>query len=94
MIICKRPVHLDDHLQKAGSSGWQFARGRSLLVIICNNNNNNNDIDESNNNNNKNNNNNNNNNKSNNNNNNNNNKNKNSPRLILGPYIARLLTAN
>ena len=93
MIICKRPVHLDDHLQKAGSSGWQFARGRSLLVIICNNNNNN-DIDESNNNNNKNNNNNNNNNKSNNNNNNNNNKNKNSPRLILGPYIARLLTAN
>ena len=35
-IICKRPVPLDDHLQKAGPSGWSFARGRPIWMIICN----------------------------------------------------------
>ena len=35
MIICKRPVPQDHHLQEAGPSGWPFARGRSLLIIIC-----------------------------------------------------------
>ena len=34
MIIFKRPVPPDDHLQEAGSSGWSVARGRSLLMII------------------------------------------------------------
>ena len=29
MIICKRPVPPDDHLQVAGPSKWSFARGRS-----------------------------------------------------------------
>ena len=31
----KRPVHPDDHLQMAGPSGWSFARGWSLQIIIC-----------------------------------------------------------
>ena len=45
IIICKRPAPLDkhlqevvlpdDHLQEAGPSGWSFARGRSILMIIC-----------------------------------------------------------
>ena len=35
MIICKRPVPQDHHLQEAGPSGWPFARGRSLRIIIC-----------------------------------------------------------
>ena len=35
MIICKRPVHLDDHLQEACPSGWSFARGRRIQMIIC-----------------------------------------------------------
>ena len=26
MIICKRPAHLDDHLQKAGPSGWSLVK--------------------------------------------------------------------
>ena len=33
MIICKRPVSQDDHLQEASPSG--FARGRPLQMIIC-----------------------------------------------------------
>ena len=49
-IICKRLAPPKDHLQKAGSFGWSFARGRCpgwsfaigrlLQMIICNNNNN------------------------------------------------------
>ena len=35
MIICKRPVPPDNHLQEAGPSGWPSARGRSLGIIIC-----------------------------------------------------------
>ena len=35
MIICKRPVLPDHHLQEAGPSGWPSARGRSLWIIIC-----------------------------------------------------------
>ena len=35
MIICKRPVPMDDRLQEAGPSGWSFARGWSLRIIIC-----------------------------------------------------------
>ena len=35
MIICKRPIPPDDHLQKAGSSGWSFASGRNFQMIIC-----------------------------------------------------------
>ena len=35
MIICKRPVPPDGHLQEAGPSGWVFARGWSLRMIIC-----------------------------------------------------------
>ena len=42
MIICKRPVLPDDHLQEAGHSGESFARGRFLRMINNNNNNNNN----------------------------------------------------
>ena len=34
MIICKRPVSPDDHLQKAVPSRWSFARGRSIQMII------------------------------------------------------------
>ena len=29
MIICKKPVSPDDHLQEAGPSRWSLARGRS-----------------------------------------------------------------
>ena len=38
MIICKRPAPPDDHLQKASLSvsGWSFARGQPLRMIICN----------------------------------------------------------
>ena len=36
MIICKRPVHPDDHLQKAGPSGWSFARGLSTTRVSLN----------------------------------------------------------
>ena len=32
MIICKRLIHTDDHLQEAGPSGWS---GWSILMIIC-----------------------------------------------------------
>ena len=35
MIICKRPVHQDYHLQEAGPSELSFARGQSILMIIC-----------------------------------------------------------
>ena len=35
MIICKRPVPLDDHLQEAGPYEWSIARGRSLQMMIC-----------------------------------------------------------
>ena len=35
MIICKRSVPPDDHLQEARSSGLLFARGRILWMIIC-----------------------------------------------------------
>ena len=35
MIICKKPVPLDDHLQEAGPSRWSFARGWFLWMIIC-----------------------------------------------------------
>ena len=35
MIICKRPVPSDDHLQEACPFGWSFARGRPLQMIIC-----------------------------------------------------------
>ena len=35
MIICKRPVPLDDHLREAGPSEWPFARGPSIQMIIC-----------------------------------------------------------
>ena len=35
VIICKRQVLLDDHLQKAGLSGWSFARGRYIQMILC-----------------------------------------------------------
>ena len=35
MIICKRHVDHDDHLQKASWSGWSYARGRSIGMIIC-----------------------------------------------------------
>ena len=34
MIICKSPAPPDDYLQEAGPSGWSFARGRSLGMII------------------------------------------------------------
>ena len=27
--------HLDDHLQKASQSGWSFAKGRPIRMIIC-----------------------------------------------------------
>ena len=35
MIICERLVHHNDHLQEVSQSGWSFARGRSILMIIC-----------------------------------------------------------
>ena len=35
MIICKRPVPPDDHLQEASPSVSSFARGRPLRMIIC-----------------------------------------------------------
>ena len=35
MIICKRPVPLDDHFKEAGPFGWSFVRGRPLPMIIC-----------------------------------------------------------
>ena len=35
MIICKRPVPPDDHLQEVGPFGSSFARGRPLWMIIC-----------------------------------------------------------
>ena len=35
MIICKRPVHQDDHLQETCPSEWSFARGQSVMIIIC-----------------------------------------------------------
>ena len=35
MIICKRPVHRDDHLHEAGLSGGSFTRGRSIRMTIC-----------------------------------------------------------
>ena len=35
MIICKRLVPPDNHLQEGGPSRWSFARGRSLWMIIC-----------------------------------------------------------
>ena len=35
MTIRKRPVLLDHNLQEAGPSGWLFARGWSLWIIIC-----------------------------------------------------------
>ena len=35
MIICKRPVPWDEHLQEASFSRWLFARGRPLRMIIC-----------------------------------------------------------
>ena len=35
LIICKRPVPPDDHLQEARSSRWSFARGRILWMTIC-----------------------------------------------------------
>ena len=35
MMICKRPVPPDNHLQEAGPSGWSFARGQPLRMIIC-----------------------------------------------------------
>ena len=35
MIICKRPILLNDHLQEAGPSRWSFAIGQSLQMIIC-----------------------------------------------------------
>ena len=35
MIICKRPDPQDDHLQEARSSGWSFAKGWILRMIIC-----------------------------------------------------------
>ena len=35
IFICKRPVSLDDHLQEGRPSGWSFARGRFLQIIIC-----------------------------------------------------------
>ena len=35
MIICKRPLPKDDHLQEARSSGWSFASGQILWMIIC-----------------------------------------------------------
>ena len=34
MIICKRTVPPDDHLQKAVPSRWSFARGRPIQMII------------------------------------------------------------
>ena len=34
-IICKRPVHPDDHLQEASPSRLSFARGRSIRIIFC-----------------------------------------------------------
>ena len=35
MIICKRPVQPDDHLQEASPSRWSFAWGRSIQMFIC-----------------------------------------------------------
>ena len=35
MIIYKRPDSPDDHLQEARSSGWSFARGRPLCMMMC-----------------------------------------------------------
>ena len=35
MIICKRSVPSDDHLQEARSSEWSFARGQIIWKIIC-----------------------------------------------------------
>ena len=35
MIICKRPAHPDDHLQKTGPFKWSFAKGRLIQMIIC-----------------------------------------------------------
>ena len=32
MIICKRPAHPDDHLQKTDPSGWSFAKGRPTIT--------------------------------------------------------------
>ena len=35
MIIYMRSAPQDDHLQEAGPSGWLFARGRPIRMIIC-----------------------------------------------------------
>ena len=35
MIICKRPVPPDDHLQEASPSVSSFARGQPLRMTIC-----------------------------------------------------------
>ena len=35
MIICKMPVHPDDHMQKAGPTRRSFAKGRPILMINC-----------------------------------------------------------
>ena len=35
MIIHKRPIHWDDHLQKARPSQWSFAKGPPIRIIIC-----------------------------------------------------------
>ena len=35
MIICKMPVHPDNHLQEAGPSGGSFTKGRPIRMIIC-----------------------------------------------------------
>ena len=35
MIICKRSVDPDDHMQEASWSRWLFAIGQSIRIIIC-----------------------------------------------------------
>ena len=35
MIICKRLIHQDDHLQKAGPSRWSFVKRRLIKMVTC-----------------------------------------------------------
>ena len=35
MMVCKRPVPLNDHLKEARPSRWLFARGSPIPMIIC-----------------------------------------------------------
>ena len=35
MTIWKRPAHPGDHLQNPSQSGWPFAKGQAIGMIIC-----------------------------------------------------------